>query len=152
MTTFVKTSNTQLCSFFIVNIFLSKSTISLFPDVFFAFFILSMDIKFTVAVNRGRGGGMENPDFYTNIQYSFMNIPNLHAMRASFTKLLTAVSSATLAQQDNINWLKTIHDTKWLYNNQQVLSAAAAVADQVCCFALIGNCPYFALKKNPSLV
>ena len=61
-----------------------------------------------------------------------MNIPNLHAMRASFTELLTAVSSVTLPQQETISWLKTIHDTKWLYNNQRVLSAAAAVADQVC--------------------
>lgn len=83
-------------------------------------------------VNRGRGGGVENPAFYTNIQYSFMNIPNLHVMRASYTKLMAAVTSATLAQQDGAHWLKTIHETKWLYNNQQILSAAAAAADQVC--------------------
>lgn len=60
-----------------------------------------------------------------------MNIPNLHAMRASFTKLMAAVTSVTLAQQDGAQWLKTIHETKWLYNTQQILSAAAAVADQV---------------------
>ncbi|KAL5968472.1 Myotubularin-related protein 2, partial [Taenia solium] len=87
--------------------------------------------QFTAVANRGRGGGMENPAFYTNIQYSFMNIPNLHAMRASFAKLMTAINSVTLTQQDNVSWLKTIHDTKWLYNTQQILSAAAAAADQI---------------------
>lgn len=60
-----------------------------------------------------------------------MNIPNLHAMRASFAKLMTAINSVTLTQQDNVSWLKTIHDTKWLYNAQQILSAAATAADQV---------------------
>ncbi|VDL18852.1 unnamed protein product [Hymenolepis diminuta] len=95
--------------------------------------LLVFDVRpqFTAVVNRGRGGGVENPAFYTNIQYSFMNIPNLHAMRASFTKLMTAVTSVTLAQQDGAQWLKTIHETKWLYNTQQILSAAAAVADQI---------------------
>ncbi|KAH9282739.1 Myotubularin-related protein 2 [Echinococcus granulosus] len=87
--------------------------------------------QFTAVVNRGRGGGMENPAFYTNIQYSFMNIPNLHAMRASFAKLMTAINSVTLTQQDNVCWLKTIHNTKWLHNTQQILSAAAAAADQI---------------------
>ncbi|VDD79562.1 unnamed protein product [Mesocestoides corti] len=87
--------------------------------------------QFTAVVNRGRGGGVENPTFYTNTQYSFMSIPNLHAIRSSFTKLVAATSSVALSQQENLNWLKSIHETKWLYNNQQILSAAADAADQI---------------------
>lgn len=88
--------------------------------------------QISAVANKGRGGGIENPAFYKDVHYSFLNIQNIHSMRASQTKLANACSM----RSDSTNWFKSIQETKWLYHIQQILSAAAIVADRVSCIQL----------------
>ncbi|VDP70911.1 unnamed protein product [Echinostoma caproni] len=67
--------------------------------------------------NKGRGGGVENPTYYENVQYMFLNIQNIHAMRAALTK----VFEACFPRPEDGRWLKALADSKWLYHIKQII-------------------------------
>lgn len=77
--------------------------------------------------NRGRGGGFENPMYYENVQYMFLNIQNIHAMRGAQTKIF----EACFPLPDDAKWLKLLADSKWLYHIKQIIFAATSVADKI---------------------
>lgn len=43
--------------------------------------------------NKFSGKGYESTEFYRNIEIEFLNIPNIHAVRESYNKVLKAVVS-----------------------------------------------------------
>lgn len=52
--------------------------------------------SYTAAMaNRVKGGGCEFGEYYTNCDIEFMNLPNIHAVRASFNQLRSLLSSNT---------------------------------------------------------
>lgn len=52
--------------------------------------------SYTAAVaNRAKGGGCEYSEYYTNCDIEFMNLPNIHAIRGSFSQLRTLISNNT---------------------------------------------------------
>ena len=52
--------------------------------------------SYTAAVaNRAKGGGCEYSEYYKNCDIEFMNLPNIHAVRASFSQLRSIFSSNT---------------------------------------------------------
>lgn len=47
---------------------------------------------YTSAVgNRAKGGGFEYAEYYANCDIEFMNLPNIHSVRNSFTALRSLV-------------------------------------------------------------
>ncbi|KAH9587077.1 Myotubularin- protein 2 [Schistosoma haematobium] len=77
--------------------------------------------------NMGVGGGVESPAYYENVQYMFLNIQNIHAMRAALTK----VFEACFPLPDDTRWFKQLADSKWLYHIKQIIFAATSVADKI---------------------
>ncbi|VEL44372.1 unnamed protein product [Protopolystoma xenopodis] len=77
--------------------------------------------------NLGWGGGIENPSYYENVQYVFLNVQNIHAMRAALTK----VFEACYPLPDDTQWPKLIAESKWLYHIKQIIFAATSVADKI---------------------
>ncbi|CAL8098333.1 unnamed protein product [Calicophoron daubneyi] len=77
--------------------------------------------------NKGRGGGVENPAYYENVQYMFLNIQNINTMRAALTK----VFDACFPRPDDAHWFKSLADSKWLYHIKQIIFAATSVADKI---------------------
>ncbi|KAL3320051.1 Myotubularin- protein 2 [Cichlidogyrus casuarinus] len=73
------------------------------------------------------GGGVEDPSNYENIQYIFLNIQNIHAMRGSQTK----ITDACFSKPDDSKWFKQLSDSKWLYHLKQILFAATSIADKI---------------------
>ncbi|CAH8483813.1 unnamed protein product [Dicrocoelium dendriticum] len=83
--------------------------------------------QMNAVANKSRGGGVENPTYYENVQYMFLNIQNIHAMRAA----LTHVFEACFPHPKETNWLKVLSDSKWLYHIKQIIFAATSVADKI---------------------
>lgn len=80
--------------------------------------------------NRAKGYGVESSDNYKNCTISFMNIPNIHSMRDSMKKLRALSLSTTC---DNLQWLGTVEDTKWLLYIRQLLKSSLHVASLLRC-------------------
>lgn len=101
--------------------------------------------------NKGRGGGVENPTYYENVQYMFLNIQNIHAMRAALTK----VFEACFPRPEDGRWLKALADSKWLYHIKQIIFAATSVADKASFFCTQLNFYLFIClyshQKSPKL-
>ena len=61
--------------------------------------------------NKAQGKGYENENNYSNIQFYFMGIENIHVMRNSLQKLVECIeptSGAFLTGLDKSEWLKHI--------------------------------------------
>ncbi|TMW68529.1 hypothetical protein Poli38472_005997 [Pythium oligandrum] len=78
--------------------------------------------------NRAKGYGVESSDNYKNCTISFMNIPNIHTMRDSMKRLRTLCLSTS---NDNMQWLGSVEDTKWLYYVRQLLKSSVHVASLI---------------------
>ncbi|CAI5741816.1 unnamed protein product [Hyaloperonospora brassicae] len=74
--------------------------------------------------NRAKGYGVESSVNYKSSSVSFMEIPNIHSMRESMKKLRTLCASPSC---DNMRWLGSIEDTKWLVYIRQLLKAGLHV-------------------------
>ncbi|CAH0473371.1 unnamed protein product [Peronospora belbahrii] len=79
----------------------------------------------SAVANRAKGYGVESSVDYKNCTVSFMEIPNIHSMRESMRKLRNLCASPSC---DNMRWLGSIEDTKWLVYIRQLLKASLHVA------------------------
>lgn len=43
--------------------------------------------------NRAKGGGFEYPEYYTNADIQFMNLPNIHTVRSKFNEMRSLVAT-----------------------------------------------------------
>ncbi|CAH0486358.1 unnamed protein product [Peronospora farinosa] len=75
--------------------------------------------------NRAKGYGVESSVNYKNCTVSFMEVPNIHSMRESMRKLRNLCASPSC---DNLRWLGSVEDTKWLVYIRQLLKAGLHVA------------------------
>ena len=66
--------------------------------------------KVNAQANAMIGGGYEQDDNYQNMQYRFLDIPNIHVMRESQRKLFELCFTGV----DNPNWFTKLEETRWL--------------------------------------
>jgi hypothetical protein len=71
--------------------------------------------------NVALGKGFENTDCYNNCTITFCNIKNIHEMRKSYNKMLSACLSKNLEKDDH--FFKGVHDSSWLHHASDVLKA-----------------------------
>uniref|UniRef100_A0A5K3EYZ4 Myotubularin phosphatase domain-containing protein n=1 Tax=Mesocestoides corti TaxID=53468 RepID=A0A5K3EYZ4_MESCO len=71
--------------------------------------------------NRLRGGGFEYMEYYDQSEIRFMELPNLHAVRLSFERLIL------LYRKPDSNWYSALERTMWLTYISQLLKAACEV-------------------------
>ncbi|EDQ89407.1 uncharacterized protein MONBRDRAFT_8319 [Monosiga brevicollis MX1] len=76
--------------------------------------------------NQIMGKGSENSAFYVGAQVFFMEIGNIHTMRASHDKLLELCIGVS-----DVQWYSQLENTGWLSHIKAVLSAARAIARKV---------------------
>lgn len=59
---------------------------------------------------QAKDGGLENENFYPNMDLNFLEIPNIHVMRESLRKLKEVVYPTI----DEPHWHSSIDATHWL--------------------------------------
>ncbi|KAM6949446.1 myotubularin-related protein 1a [Aplochiton taeniatus] len=77
--------------------------------------------------NMAKDGGYESESFYTNVELTFLEIPNIHVMRDSLRKLKEVVYPTV----DEAHWHSAIDQTHWLEYVLLLLAGAVRVADKL---------------------
>uniref|UniRef100_A0A8C2I9Q4 phosphatidylinositol-3,5-bisphosphate 3-phosphatase n=1 Tax=Cyprinus carpio TaxID=7962 RepID=A0A8C2I9Q4_CYPCA len=78
-------------------------------------------------VAKAKDGGLENENFYPNMDLNFLEIPNIHVMRESLRKLKEVVYPTI----DEPHWHSAIDATHWLQYIRLLLAGAVKIADKV---------------------
>ncbi|XP_067938359.1 myotubularin-related protein 2-like [Watersipora subatra] len=86
--------------------------------------------------NRAKGGGWEFPDYYSKCEVEFMNMPNIHAVRTSFTAVRTLVSTPG----DPASWYSRLNTTNWIQNLSTLLMAGSRVASSLASRPVLVHC------------
>ena len=82
--------------------------------------------KANAMANRATGqGGYESGTNYKHCRITFMDIPNIHAMRESVQRVHALFLSVSV---DDVNWSSQVEETKWLSHIRLVLRASRQVA------------------------
>ncbi|UJR26200.1 hypothetical protein I4U23_007543 [Adineta vaga] len=84
-------------------------------------YIIDTRPRINAVANRAAGKGYENEDYYSNIQFKFCPIENIHVMRSSLQKLLDTceMKNPTMNQ-----YLSALDNSSWLQHIKAVLDAA----------------------------
>eukprot|EP01087_Luapelamoeba_hula_P009824 TRINITY_DN2568_c0_g1_i1.p1 TRINITY_DN2568_c0_g1~~TRINITY_DN2568_c0_g1_i1.p1 ORF type:complete len:1027 (-),score=137.97 TRINITY_DN2568_c0_g1_i1:83-3163(-) len=79
--------------------------------------------------NRAKGAGTESIDHYPNCALSFLNIDNIHTMRASFAHIAETVRKRTdVSWFSSEEWMQTLTAHKgWLHHLSLLLSGAKEI-------------------------
>ncbi|XP_057711483.1 myotubularin-related protein 1a isoform X1 [Corythoichthys intestinalis] len=77
--------------------------------------------------NKEKDGGYENESFYTNVELSFLEIPNIHVMRESLRKLKDVLYPTI----DQAHWHSNIERTHWLEYIGLLLCGASQIASKL---------------------
>lgn len=83
--------------------------------------------KVNAVANMAKGGGYENEDTYTNAEFVFLDIHNIHVMRESLRK----VKEMCFPVIDDARWLSNLEATHWLDHVKQILAGAVKITDKV---------------------
>eukprot|EP01083_Nonionella_stella_P090739 253539_1 len=84
-------------------------------------YIMDARPKLNARVNKMRGGGFENVNFYKNAKLEFLNIDNIHIMRKSRKTLSSLVGSVS---KDNKDWYQSLSATEWMAHIRELLRGA----------------------------
>lgn len=84
--------------------------------------------KINAMANKAAGKGYENETNYTNIQFQFLGIENIHVMRNSLQKLLEA---SEIINQSNIQFLNTLEKSEWLKHIKTVIDTSIFISEAV---------------------
>ncbi|KAH7720604.1 Myotubularin-related family protein [Aphelenchoides avenae] len=90
-------------------------------------FIIDTRPRVNAMVNKVQGKGFEDARNYTNIQFHFFDIENIHVMRNSQNKLLEAC-------QKNLSmteYLKTVESSGWLRHVRNILECGKFIAESL---------------------
>ncbi len=81
------TENKSTCEYYVYYRYETtcKHKIELYLEIFFIL------IQINAVANRAAGKGYENEGYYSNIQFKFCPIENIHTMRNSLQKLLESI-------------------------------------------------------------
>ncbi|CAF1000015.1 unnamed protein product [Rotaria sordida] len=88
-------------------------------------YIIDTRPRINAVANRAAGKGYENEGYYSNIQFKFCPIENIHIMRNSLQKLLETceMKNPTMNQ-----YLNALDNSSWLQHIKSVLDAAIFIA------------------------
>ncbi|CAF1210148.1 unnamed protein product [Adineta steineri] len=88
-------------------------------------YIIDTRPRINAVANRAAGKGYENEGYYSNIQFKFCPIENIHIMRTSLQKLLDVsdMKNPTMNQ-----YLNALDSSSWLQHIKSVLDAAIFIA------------------------
>ncbi|CAM4750036.1 unnamed protein product [Rotaria magnacalcarata] len=88
-------------------------------------YIIDTRPRINAVANRAAGKGYENEDYYSNIQFKFCSIENIHIMRGSLQKLLETceMKNPTMNQ-----YLNALDNSSWLQHIKSILDAAILIA------------------------
>uniref|UniRef100_A0AC34RJ12 Phosphatidylinositol-3-phosphatase n=1 Tax=Panagrolaimus sp. JU765 TaxID=591449 RepID=A0AC34RJ12_9BILA len=90
-------------------------------------FLIDTRPRVNAMVNKVQGKGFEDVRNYTNMQFHFFDIENIHVMRSSQNKLLEATSKACPVSE----YLKTVESSGWLKHLRCLLECAKFIADSM---------------------
>lgn len=77
--------------------------------------------------NAVTGKGYENKDNYKNTDVVFLDIHNIHKVRDSYKKLMTACMS-----QENVSkWFSSLENSGWFHHISTILSGTLQVAESL---------------------
>ncbi|UJR22795.1 hypothetical protein I4U23_025827 [Adineta vaga] len=88
-------------------------------------YIIDTRPRINAVANRAAGKGYENEDHYSNIQFKFCPIENIHVMRGSLQKLL---ETCELKNPSMNQYLNALDNSSWLQHIKAVLDAAIFIA------------------------
>uniref|UniRef100_A0A7E4W118 phosphatidylinositol-3,5-bisphosphate 3-phosphatase n=1 Tax=Panagrellus redivivus TaxID=6233 RepID=A0A7E4W118_PANRE len=88
-------------------------------------FLVDTRPRVNAMVNKVQGKGFEDVRNYTNMQFHFFDIENIHVMRSSQNKLVDACSKALPVSE----YLKIIDSSGWLKHLRCLLECAKFIAD-----------------------
>lgn len=90
-------------------------------------FIFDARPRINAVANLAVGGGWELDDMYSNIEFSFLDIGNIHVMRESLRKL----QDICFPDVDDQRWFSNLEATHWLDYIKVVLGGAVKVAEVI---------------------
>ncbi|CAF2134637.1 unnamed protein product [Rotaria magnacalcarata] len=88
-------------------------------------YIIDTRPRINAVANRAAGKGYENEVNYSNMQFKFCPIENIHIMRSSLNKVLDACE---LKDPSMNQYLNSLDNTSWLQHIKAVLEAAIFIA------------------------
>ncbi|CAF1610320.1 unnamed protein product [Adineta ricciae] len=91
-------------------------------------YIIDTRPRINAVANRAAGKGYENEDHYSNIQFKFCPIENIHVMRGSLQKLL---ETCEMKNPSMNQYLNSLDNSSWLQHIKAVLDAAIFIARAV---------------------
>lgn len=90
-------------------------------------FIVDARPKINAVANIAMGGGYEYDDTYSNMDFGFLDIGNIHVMRESLKKL----QDICYPDVDDQRWFSNLEQTHWLDHIKAVLAGAVKVAEVI---------------------
>jgi hypothetical protein len=91
-----------------------------------ALLILDARPYLNAQVNRTIGGGFEAQSKYKSTEVRFLNIPNIHVIRESFTTMLFQANSVP-----NSRYLSTVESSGWLEYVSTILTGVSAAVEKL---------------------
>jgi hypothetical protein len=100
------------------------------------FYIMDCRKAIAATVNSAMGKGVEDEKHYDRTKVVFLEIENIHVMRASFQLLEHVISqglylSASAAPYDDTKFASKIEETEWLVHARRILKASVMVAEKL---------------------
>ncbi|KAF2076685.1 hypothetical protein CYY_001998 [Polysphondylium violaceum] len=94
-------------------------------------YVIDARPKLNAIANTANGAGFENISNYNNCKLVFMNIPNIHVIRKSLEKLVSAINPSSSVESSDSRWWSLIEESGWLTHIKSILQAAMFCADLV---------------------
>jgi len=91
-------------------------------------YIVDTRPKINAMANRAAGKGYENVAHYDNVDFQFIGIENIHAMRSSLKRLLEVFE---LKEFSHSAYLQGLEDSSWLKHIKSVMDTSAFIAKAV---------------------
>jgi len=133
-------------------------------------YIMDARPKLNARVNKMRGGGFENTNFYKNSSLVFLNIENIHIMRKSRKALASLIHShSNLRGSKDKEWLQALGSSEWLCHIRELLKGTYTMTrvltkakcsicchcsdgwdrtSQLCCLVQLCLDPYYRTMKG----
>ena len=78
--------------------------------------------------NKAAGKGYENEANYSNINFQFLGIENIHVMRNSLQKLSEA---SEIMNQSNVAFLSALEKSEWLKHTKTVIDTSIFIMEAI---------------------
>lgn len=91
-------------------------------------YIVDTRPKINAMANRAAGKGYENMDHYDNVDYQFIGIENIHAMRSSLKRMVEVFETKDL---NMTSYLQGLNDSGWLKHIKSVMDTSCFISKAI---------------------